>query len=399
MINIKNEIFVCQELAEIFCNIISCLNSLCDINNIIIRSVERFISSVTIYGTMETHQLTQLENAVRFREQEIKDLSRNFPNFKFKINDQNLPILSKYSLTPTEMASAESCVSLLLDEINENFSYLRDQLKNSKYNLLGIDFALARLKAFQHELNVIFYGCLENMCSFPLESLNIYYEMATTWVYMPHIAITTMDKSGFKMYQETELQSASRIINEAAEYIDKYENDVDNIIKGLKRRDINFFIAGSKSLQTERDVFSGVISILQSQWKPLGININSYSYQSFPRELNIGGHQQQYNNFICKHVNASVFILNGKPGRYTMEEFNVSLESLKKNGSPRIFVYSLKNSENKDDSDIHKILNKEKQYWIEYSDVENLRLLIERDLNKFLLELYAKINENLNLSC
>ena len=35
-------------------------------------------------------------------------------------------------------------------------------------------------------------------------------------------------------------------------------------------------------------------------------------------------------------------------------------------------------------------MKEEKQYWIEYKSIEELRLLIERDLNKYLIEEFSK---------
>lgn len=393
---LTNEVIVCRDITEIYCNTISCIDTLCGINKSITTSLEKFLSSVSLSGSYETHQLKSLEDEIDFRLREIKSFEENIPDLKFSIDSNHKNILFKHDLTVQEVACAETCVKQSIREIQDNFTYLKQQLEDNQNNHIGIHFALARLKAFQFESNALFYGSLEGICSFPIESLKFYYEMAPRWENMPKgVTIQSFDKSGFKMYQEMEFNKATQSIDVARNFMDNYENDVDNLIKDIKRRDVNFFIAGSKTLQLERDVFAGVINLLQSQWKPLGINVNSYSYQNFPKDINIGGHQEQYNHFIATHVNVSVFILSGKAGAYTMEEFEVALNSLKKSGRPKIYVYSLNDGQNRADSLIHTKMEQEKQYWIEYKNVDELRLMLERDLNKYLLDEYSKLNSAL----
>lgn len=193
------------------------------------------------------------------------------------------------------------------------------------------------------------------------------------------------------MKQELEFEKARQCISAAEELIDNYSNNVDNTISMLKRQDVNFFIAGSKSLQQERDVFAGVINVLQTKWRPLGIYVNSYSYQNFPREVTDIPSQEQYNNFIAKQVNVAIFILSGKAGTYTIEEFEVAYNNFKKNGTPKIFVYSLNDGTNQVDSEIHQKMQEEKLYWIEFKDINELRFLLNIDLETYLLDTYSRI--------
>jgi len=388
-----DEYMVCRDIAEIYCNTISCLDTLCGINSSIKNSLDKFLSSVSLNGSFETHQQKSLEDEIHFRLRETNDFEKSIPDLRFHLENKNRKVLFQHNLTLQDISCVEACVSQSIKEVQDNFNYLNQQLTDNQNNLIGVHFALARLVAFQYECNALFYGAMEGMCSFPVESLNVYYEMAPRWVNMPMgITIKSLNKEGFRMYQEMEFNKAQQSINAAKDYIENYENDVDNFIKGIKRKGVNFFIAGSKSLQQERDIFAGVINLLQSQWKPLGIDVNSYSYQNFPKEVSLGGHQQQYNHFIATYVNVSVFILSGKAGAYTMEEFEVALENLKKSGKPKIFVYSLNDENNNTDSLIHTKMEQEKQYWIEYKTIEELRLMLERDLNKYLLDEYSKLN-------
>ncbi len=389
------EVIVCRDVAEIFCNTVSYLNELCVINKQLQTSLEKFISSVSINKTMETHQLKAIEDEVNFREKEVKDISASWHSLKFSTSEKGKTVLQKHNLSVAEVASAETCVQQSVQDILNNLISLRQQLKNNQNNLLGIHFALARMKCFQFECNALYYGALEGMCSFPNDSLTVYYEMAPRWDNMPTgVTLKSFDKKHFRMYQEMEFQKSQQCLDAAKRMLDNAENDVDNLIISWKRHDVNFFIAGSKALQQERDVFAGVINVLQSTWKPLGLDINSYSYMNFPRDVTIDGHQQQYNHFIAHHVNVAVFILSGKAGGYTMEEFDVAFDNFKKRGMPKIYVYSLDNEVNGCDSIIHTKMKEEKQYWIEYKNVEELRLLIERDLDKYLIEEFSKNNSD-----
>lgn len=197
------EVIVCRDVAEIFCNTVSYLNELCVINKQLQTSLEKFISSVSINKTMETHQLKAIEDEVNFREKEVKDISASWHSLKFSTSEKGKTVLQKHNLSVAEVASAETCVQQSVQDLLNNFMSLRQQLKNNQNNLLGIHFALARMKCFQFECNALYYGALEGMCSFPNDSLTVYYEMASRWDNMPNgVALKSFDKKHFRMYQE-----------------------------------------------------------------------------------------------------------------------------------------------------------------------------------------------------
>lgn len=386
------ELIVCRDVAEIYCNTINYINQLCAINSNVTQELEKFLSAVSIRNNIETHQLTTLEKAIDFKMREVNELSTVLPSFKLNITPVGKTILAKHKLSEFEVESTETCIKQYINDAISNFQYLKDSIKGTQYNVVGVNFALARLKSFQYECNALYYGALEGLCSFPTESLTIYYEFSLRWESLPKgVTLRSLNKEGFKMNQELEFNKAQQCIDAAKELLDSHSNDVDNFIAGLKRHTVNFFIAGSKSLQQERDVFAGVVNVLQSKWKPLGIDINSYSYQNFPREVTNIPHQEQYNNFIAKQVNVAVFILSGKAGAYTKEEFDVAYDNFKKNGTPIILVYSLNDGSNQSDSYIHQKMEEEKLYWIEFKDVSELRHLLNIDLNTYLLDTYANI--------
>lgn len=390
------EISVCREVSEIYCNTVSTLNELCAINKQVQNTLEKFISSVSLNQTAETHQLKAIEDEVNFRIKEVRNLANILPSLRFKPSTECRTVLQKHNLSVTEVASAENCVVQSIHDMENNLEHLKEQL-GTECNLLGINFSLTRLKCFQFECNALYYGALEGICTFPYDALGVYYEMSPSWSYMPKgVTLKSFDKKHFRMYQEMEFQKSQQCLEEVQNVIEGADNDIGNYINALKRRDINFFIAGSIVLQSERDVFAGVINLLQAKWKPLGLDVNSYSYMNFPREVTTDGPQEQYNHFIANHVNVAVFILSGKAGEYTLEEFNVAFNSFKERGHPKIFVYSFNNENNRCDSFIHSKMKEEKQYWIEYRNNEELRLLLERDLNNYLLDEYSKITASIS---
>lgn len=225
------EVIVCRDVAEIFCNTVSCLNKLCAINKQVQTSLEMFISSVSINKTMETHQLKTIEDEVNFREKEVKDISTSLRSFKFSSSEDGKIVLQKHNLSVAEVASAETCVQQSVQDILNNFMSLRQQLRNSQNNLLGIHFALARTKCFQYECNALYYGALEGMCLFPNDSLTVYYEMAPRWDNMPSgITLKSFDKKHFRMYQEMEFQKSQQCLDAAKRMLDNAENDVDNLM-------------------------------------------------------------------------------------------------------------------------------------------------------------------------
>lgn len=393
--NEETELIVCRDVAEIYCNTINFINELCAINSHVVQTLEKFLSSIFVNSNIETHQLISLESEIDFRLKEVNELSKILPSFKLNITSEGKSILAKHKLSEMEVNSTEVCVKQSISEILSNFQYLKDSIKGNQYDALAVNFALARLKSFEYECNAIYYGALEGLCSFPIESLTIYYEVSPRWKNLPNdVTLRSLNKEGFKINQELEFGKVQQCINAAKELIDNYSNNVDNAIFGLKRQNVNFFIAGSKSLQQERDVFAGVVNVLQSQWKPHGIDVNSYSYQNFPREVTDIPSQEQYNNFIAKQVNVAIFILSGKAGTYTIEEFEVAYSNFKKNGTPKIFVFSLNDGSNQFDSGIHKKMQEEKLYWIDFKDVNELRSLLNIHLETYLVDTYSRMMNN-----
>ena len=86
--NLTNEVIVCRDITEIYCNTISCIDTLCGINKSVTTSLEKFLSSVSLSGSFETYQLKSLEDEIDFRLREIKSFEENIPDLKFSIHSK-----------------------------------------------------------------------------------------------------------------------------------------------------------------------------------------------------------------------------------------------------------------------------------------------------------------------
>ena len=154
-------------------------------------------------------------------------------------------------------------------------------------------------------------------------------------------------------------------------------------------KSIKCFIAGSKTLQTERDALRAVTCIMYNKWASKNFRILSYTFEDFERAAVIGGHQKQYNDFIAKEADWALFVIDGRVGGITIEEYRIAMDSYKKNGRPKILAFAKKGSEdNEDVATIKDEINKEHQYWTDYTDINNLKLLFESSLNWDLINIF-----------
>ena len=250
------------------------------------------------------------------------------------------------------------------------------------------------MKCFQHESNALFYGALEGLCSFPSKSLMIYEQQRTRIKFLPTDTGLNKRKEDYLHLQEIEFKKAEDILNNVKEFMDDDSEEVDMIGERLFSRQINVFFAGSKALQTERDIYSNVVSQLQTKWKDNNIYLYGYSFQNFEHEFVVDGHQYTYNEFIKGYSDIIIFVLNGNVGGKTQEEFDIAMNSFREHRRPFIYVYSrLSDAPNVDVEKTRKRINEESQYWQDYSDNDHLRLLIKNDLTEKLQKVFEEIVE------
>lgn len=123
------------------------------------------------------------------------------------------------------------------------------------------------------------------------------------------------------------------------------------------------------------------------------MDIRSLTFEDFATSLTgrNRGRQADYNKFIEEEANIVVFIFDSTAGEITEEEFNVAYNSLIKSGSPNIFVYVRKRNfifeffMNRRLRDIKKkVFNYHQEYYVEYSNHDDLRYKFYRDILAFI---------------
>lgn len=154
-------------------------------------------------------------------------------------------------------------------------------------------------------------------------------------------------------------------------------------------RVIRCFIAGSKSLQAERDALRAVISIMYNKWAAKNFRILSFTYEDFQKEHTAIPPQEQYNRFISEEADWALFIIDGKIGGITVEEYRQAMDAYKKYGKPKVLAMAKEGSESEENVAALKAeINKEHQYWIDYTDINSLKYTFESALNWSLIEMF-----------
>lgn len=153
---------------------------------------------------------------------------------------------------------------------------------------------------------------------------------------------------------------------------------------------IRCFMAGSTSLEQERNAFRAVVSKADNKWETY--NIKSYDYQDFSRSYQKTAHQATYNEFIVDRTDFMVFILTGKIGSKTSEELEVAAKSYDSSGHPQIFIYVQKNVFEKGvwDDGVKEWIDEKQLYVVRYDNLHDLQHAISEDLNDYIIHRCGK---------
>ena len=127
---------------------------------------------------------------------------------------------------------------------------------------------------------------------------------------------------------------------------------------------INIFIAGAKDLKLQRErlkvLATDMNNIFYKQGDEIRLNVTSYE--------NFRNNQCEYNEYICNKADLIIFILDGKIGSYTKEEYLLSIENKRKTGYPQIVVFLKSYKEvTSEIAYINGLLTNE-DYYINYDD-------------------------------
>ena len=152
---------------------------------------------------------------------------------------------------------------------------------------------------------------------------------------------------------------------------------------------LNIFVAGSKSLERERNHFKIEAQNLQAEYeqhKNKHIQINVYTFESFSSiSDNTETPQDRYNHYIINEADIVFFVFDGEVGGITIQEFNVAENAYKhsKDKRPQLCIFAREGA--KDSVEI-KYLKKRvtdlKQYWIDYKDDGDFRYKIKKARRK-----------------
>lgn len=151
------------------------------------------------------------------------------------------------------------------------------------------------------------------------------------------------------------------------------------------------FLAGSKKLEEQRKIIRDQVMIWNSNNNLFShgknVEFSVYTYENFCESISNSkdsAQERKYNVFIRTRADVAMFILYGKIGDKTREEFDVAYESLSSNRkAPEIFVLSHKQSFCKEIEEIRKKLTDDNEYFTEYESDEDLKYKIPQILDKY----------------
>ena len=144
------------------------------------------------------------------------------------------------------------------------------------------------------------------------------------------------------------------------------------------------FIAGSKTLERERDSICSIFTQLSQE----GFSFLPRTFEYFDRGVTINGRQAEYNSFIQEEADSAIFVLDGEIGGITRKEFKIAINSYLHNHRPEIYVYCKKTDNERFNAEIQAIitvLNNLEQYYIEYYDVRDLKNQVKNDFLRIII--------------
>lgn len=146
------------------------------------------------------------------------------------------------------------------------------------------------------------------------------------------------------------------------------------------------FIAGALALNNERNaIISGINDLNLANHNSM-YRIECYSFSNFNTYISKNGQQYEYDSFIKEQADICVFILDNAVGGVTENEFYLALNCWQASGykKPLVYVFSNKANDcevpNESILNMRSHMNQHKQYWIDYSSTEVLKLKSQLNL-------------------
>lgn len=382
---------VCTEVCNIYCNTIVTLDQCVGITRNILKEWQKLSVKTSLDNKLEEKDIERVIQLFKLKSKNVEEMKRFTPKLTFKSSWWKQHILSHHKLPLAEVEFATTLPQTTYDELKSMIDEVIADVKNRNVDNVQMSLIPTKFMAFEEETIGMYYGAMEGLCSFPHSVLRIYEDVSFRIKCLPTEVGYNKRKEDYLHFQELQMNKAQKLLDGFKEYLDNTDNLTKIFTDKLLKKDINIFFSGSKSLEAERNIFSGAIVRLQSKWRNKGLNIYGFSYQNFNHEAVVEGHQAKYDDFIQNRTDAIFFVLNGNIGNYTEKEFRLAMEAFKQKGTPKIYIYSKINDVS--DSSVEKlrmIICEEKQYWQDYSDNTHLKLLIENDM----MDVITSINES-----
>lgn len=148
----------------------------------------------------------------------------------------------------------------------------------------------------------------------------------------------------------------------------------------MTRQSISIFVAGATDLRTERDALKSIANDLNGEFEHRGVKVIIRTYENFNES------QAEYDAFIREKTDLTIFILDGRIGEKTRQEFILATNQQKSAGRPKVMVFLREYKE--DNPGIQYIRGlletTPSEYAIEYKDLDNLRYKAEKKIRVFI---------------
>ena len=146
------------------------------------------------------------------------------------------------------------------------------------------------------------------------------------------------------------------------------------------KNDLTIFVSGAKRLKEHRLTLKALVNNLngENRLKGCPVTLNMFSY------VNLGDNQAEYDEFIMNKTDIILFIIEGRMGEKTKEEFLLASEQFKKTGTPKMYVFMKDGQERTPEFvELERLISDHcDSYYIEYSNLEDLEYKVKERLNQ-----------------
>lgn len=154
-------------------------------------------------------------------------------------------------------------------------------------------------------------------------------------------------------------------------------------------KEIEVFIAGSKTLAHLRDSARAALMELNNQYREYNAMFRPYTFEDFPRSFTIDGRQADYNSYISNQADYVIFIFDDGFGDVTLKELDLAIRTFQEKKRPQIYVYCNEAKMNCNKfKEIHDLINSYGQYYIAY-DEGYFKSELKEDFTHVLVESFA----------